>query len=54
MCVQAAGTMPSPTTTGSSKPEDVLEAQLDYVAHQLSGTLLEDTRSGPLLCPLFM
>ena len=42
--------MPSPTTTGSSKPEEVLEAQLDYVAHQLSGTLLEDSRCGASDC----
>lgn len=42
----AAGTMPSPNMTGSSKPEDVLEAQLDYVVHQLGGTLLEDNRVG--------
>lgn len=42
--MQAAGTMPSPIMNGSSKPEDVLEAQLDYVVHQLGGTLLEDNR----------
>ena len=36
--------MPAPTTTGSSKPEEVLEAQLDYVAHQLGGSILDDSR----------
>lgn len=46
--------MPSPAMAGSSKREDMLETQLEHVAHQLSGTLLDDSRCGLLLLLLYL